>query len=156
MKAFSKINMLGGAFVTILSSVFGPAWFLFIGLLFMNIIDWLSGWYCAYINNEESSKIGAKGIVKKVWYWIVILIAFYIGFSFEKMGNIIGVQLSFMNFLGYFVLSSYIVNEIRSILENTVKIGVQLPDFLIKGLNICDDIIKDSAEITIGGNHEYK
>lgn len=155
-KVFDKINITGGIIVAFLSSVFGPAWFLFMGFLIMNIVDWLSGWYCAYMRNEESSKIGARGIVKKVAYWIVIGISFYMGFSFEKMGDILGIKLQFMNCLGYFVLSSYIVNEIRSILENSVKIGIVLPEFLIKGLEICSDIIENSADISVGGKDEYK
>ncbi len=156
VKIFDKINIMLGFFVTVLSSIFGPVWFLFMGLMIMNIVDWISGWYGAYIKKEESSKVGAKGIVKKVWYWVVIAISFYIGFSFEKMGDILGLQLSFMNLLGYFVLSSYIVNEIRSILENFVKIGVVLPKFLVKGLKICSDIIEESAEITIGVKDNYE
>ena len=91
--------------------------------------------------NEESSKVGAKGIVKKLWYWIVILISFYISFAFEKMGILVGLDLSFMNMLGYFVLASYLVNEIRSILENIIKVGVKLPNYLIKGLKITDNML---------------
>ena len=98
-------------------------------------------WYAARQKNEESSKVGAKGIVKKLWYWIVILISFYISFAFEKMGILVGLDLSFMNMLGYFVLASYLVNEIRSILENIIKVGVKLPNYLIKGLKITDNML---------------
>ena len=30
----------------------------------------------------------------------------------------------------------YLVNEIRSVLENLVEVGVEVPDFMVKGLDI--------------------
>ena len=65
------------------------------------------------------------------------------------MGALVGINLSFMNMLGYFVLASYLVNEIRSILENALKVGVTLPQFLIKGLKIAGDLIDNTANATL-------
>ena len=142
----NKINFTGGLIVSIFSALLGEYWFLFAGLLIFNFVDWLTGWYYARINKLESSKIGAKGVVKKVGYWVVIGIAFYIAFAFEKMGTIIGIDLSFSIGIGWFVLASYLVNEIRSILENAVKLGWEAPSFLIKGLEIADKAIDKVAE----------
>lgn len=153
-KLFEGTNVIGGAVTAFFTAILGQLWFLFIGLLAMNVIDWLTGWYAARQRNEESSKVGAKGVVKKLWYWIVILISFYISFAFETMGALVGVNLSFMNMLGYFVLSSYLVNEIRSILENTLKVGVTLPEFLIKGLKIAEDLIDNKANAALPNNDE--
>ncbi len=147
MEVINKVNLLGGAVVTLLSAILGQYWFLFAGLLVFNIVDWLTGWYWARINNLESSKIGAKGIVKKVGYWVVIGVAFYISFAFTKMGEAIGINLSFTIGLGWFVLANYLVNELRSILENAVKLGWNAPDFLVKGLEIADKAIDDVTHI---------
>ena len=59
-----------------------------------------------------------------------------------------------MNMLGYFVLTSYLVNEIRSILENALKVGVTLPQFLIKGLKIAGDLIDNTANATLPNNDD--
>lgn len=153
-KLFQGTNVIGGAVTAFFTAALGQYWFLFAGFLIMNVIDWLTGWYAARQIGEESSKVGAKGIVKKLWYWIVILISFYIAFAFEKMGALVGINLSFMNMLGYFVLTSYLVNEIRSILENALKVGVTLPNFLIKGLKIAGDLIDNTANATLPNNDD--
>lgn len=153
-KLFQGTNVIGGAVTAFFVAILGQFWFLFAGFLMMNVIDWLTGWYAARQTGKESSKVGAKGVVKKLWYWIVILISFYISFSFEKMGALVGINLSFMNMLGYFVLTSYLVNEIRSILENALKVGVTLPQFLIKGLKIAGDLIDNTANATLPNNDD--
>ncbi|NMA48201.1 MAG: phage holin family protein, partial [Tissierellia bacterium] len=43
-------------------------------------------------------------------------------------------------------LGSYLVNEIRSILENLVKLGVNVPSFMVKGLQITSDLIENAAD----------
>jgi len=150
-KMMNKVNLVGGGVVAMLSSVFGQFWFLFAGFLAFNVVDWLSGWYLARKKKEESSKIGAIGIMKKVWYWVVIGMAFFIGFAFEKMGAIIGVPLGFLNMIGWFVLASYTVNEIRSILENIVRCGTDVPKFFTRGLQITSDLIDKAADGKIDG-----
>lgn len=66
--------------------------------LAFNLIDWLTGWAKSRMKGESCSKVGAIGAMKKVWYWVVIAIAFYIGYSFAQMGETIGVGLGFMQF----------------------------------------------------------
>lgn len=144
---FNNVNMVGGVVMTAVAAVFGQYWFLFAGFLLFNVIDWLSGWARSRQKRESSSKAGAKGIVKKVWYWVVIGTAFFIGFSFEQMGQGIGVPLNFMNLMGWFVLANYLVNEIRSVLENLVDMNVPVPAFLVKGLQIAAEKIEAAAQI---------
>ena len=151
---FCKVNMIGGALLAAMAAVLGKYWFLFAGFLAFNLIDWLTGWAKSRMKGESCSKVGAIGAMKKVWYWVVIAIAFYIGFSFAQMGETIGVGLGFMQFIGWFVLANYLVNEIRSILENLVEMGVNVPPMLIKGLKIAAERIDAAA--SIGGEDDGK
>lgn len=150
---FNNVNIIGGVVMTAVAAVLGQYWFLFAGFLLFNVIDWLSGWARSRQKKESSSKAGAKGIVKKVWYWVVIGTAFFIGFSFEQMGQSVGVPLDFMNLVGWFVLANYLVNEIRSILENLVDMDVPVPEFLVRGLKIAAERIEAAAQIG-GEEHE--
>ncbi len=140
----------------VLAGIFGQYWFLFLGFLALNIADWLSGWQVAVMNHESSSSKGAKGVLKKVWYWVIIGIAFFIGFSFEEMGTKLGIPLGFMPLVGWFVLANYLVNEIRSIVENLVLMGVDVPEFFIEGLAVSARLIERGAnsEVTKGGGKE--
>jgi phage-related holin len=62
------------------------------------------------------------------------------------MGAEIGINLGFTVLFGWFTLATFIINEIRSILENLVKIGVYVPCFLIKGLEVASELIEHKTE----------
>ena len=145
---FDKINMIYGLIATIGAALFGEYWFLFAGFLILNVIDYATG-YCKarFYKKNESSAIGAKGILKKVWYWIVIGMAFFVSMSFVHMGEIIGINLSFVQLFGWFTLATYLINEVRSILENLVEMNVNVPQFLLAGLDITQKLLDSKTEI---------
>ncbi|WP_455717096.1 phage holin family protein [Anaerosporobacter sp.] len=137
-----KANVLGGVVVAFLTAVFGQYWFLFVGFLVLSVGDYVTGWIKAkYWKHNESSAIGAKGIVKKVFYWLVIVIAFFISYCFIQMGDLLGINLSFVQLFGWFTLASYIINEIRSIIENLIEMGCNVPKFLSTGLDITQKLL---------------
>ena len=112
------------------------------------MVDYGTGWCKArFYKKNESSAIGAKGVFKKVWYWVVIGIAFFISFCFTGMGEIISVDLSFVQSFGWFTLATYLINEIRSILENLVEMEVKVPAFLIAGLDITQKLLDAKTKI---------
>lgn len=143
-----KVNMIYGLIATIGVTLFGKYWFLFAGFLILNVIDYVTG-YCKakFYNKNESSAIGAKGIVKKVWYWVVIGLAFFISTCFVYMGETIGVDLSFVQLFGWFTLATYLINEVRSILENLVEMNVNVPAFLIAGLAVTQKLLDTKTEM---------
>lgn len=147
-----KINMIYGLIATMGVALLGKYWFLFAGFLLLNVIDYATG-YCKakFYNKNESSAIGAKGIFKKVWYWTVIGIAFFVSMSFTYMGEVIGVDLSFVQLFGWFTLATYLINEIRSILENLVEMNVKVPTFLIVGLSVTQKLLDAKTEIEESG-----
>ena len=143
-----KVNMAYGIIVTIGTAIFGKYWFLFAGFLLLNIADYFTGWIKArFFKKNESSAIGAKGVLKKVLYWVVIGIAFFVAFCFTRMGELIGIDLAFVSFFGWFTLATYLINEIRSILENLVEMEVKVPAFLISGLAITQKLIDAKTKV---------
>ncbi|MEG2295831.1 MAG: phage holin family protein [Oscillospiraceae bacterium] len=147
MKFTEKYNLFLGGIITVLSSVFGVFWYLFALFLLFNILDWITGWYKSYTQHKESSKIGLIGLLKKLGYWIVIIVAFSIPLAFETLGKQIGIDLSFLQLLGWFTLASLMVNEVRSILENLVETGFHVPTILVKGLAITDKLINSKSKL---------
>lgn len=145
-KIVSKINTLWAAAVTLFAATFGEYWFLFFAFFVLNVVDYITGIAKARFSHTENSNKGVKGIVKKVGYWVVIALAFFIAISFESMGNNIGVDLAFVEMLGWFTLATFLINEIRSILENLVLVGVDVPQFLIKGLEVAADAVKSKTD----------
>ena len=155
MKFIDTYNSLMGLVATILTAVFGPHWLLFAMFFALNIGDWLTGWWKSRKLHVESSYIGLRGILKKVGYWIIILIAFMIPRIFTEIGTEIGVQLDFLNLFGWFVLAMLMVNEIRSVLENLVELGYKMPTILIKGLKVAEKLINDASPISEGDDDEH-
>ena len=149
MKGFDKVNMIYGFVATIGVAIFGKYWFLFAGFLLLNFVDYLTG-YCKakFYNKNESSAIGAKGIFKKVFYWVVIGVAFFVSYCFVYMGEIIGINLEFVQLFGWFTLATYLINEIRSILENLVEMKVKVPLFLVNGLDIAQKLLDARTQET--------
>lgn len=146
-KIMEGVNFFWALIVLVLSSVFGRYWYLFAAFLLLNVLDWLTGWYKARHTGTENSSKGANGIIKKVGYWIVIGIAFFLAYWFNDMGAIFGVNLGFTIFFGWFVLATFMINEIRSVLENLVEIGVNVPKFIIKGLEVANDKINEAIGV---------
>ncbi len=143
-----KYNALVGALVTILTAVFGAHWYFFAAFLALNIVDWLTGWYKARKKKTESSKAGAHGAFKKLGYWAIVLVAFVIGGCFVHIGDeFFGINLNFLNMIGWWVLAMLIINEARSILENLVELGYKVPDILIKGLAVTEKLIAAKADL---------
>jgi len=140
------VNVGYGAIISIMTILFGEHWFLFAGFFALEVLDWLTGNYKSRVLKKSSSAVGAIGAMKKVWQLVVIGIAFFVSFAFIDMGKIIGVDLHFVTLFGWLTLAMYTVNEIRSILENLVEIGVDVPDFLIKGLAITEKLIKEKTD----------
>lgn len=142
----NRYNLITGTIVAVLSYIFGQYWALFVGFLLLNVADWITGWMKSKINKKENSTAGWKGVLKKLGYWIMIVVAFGVSALFIEIGRTIGVDLGVTTYLGWIVLASLIVNEIRSILENFVEAGFNVPQVLVKGLEVADKIVnKDSG-----------
>lgn len=136
-------NAIVGTVVAVLSYVLGEHWFLFMAFLAFNVADWLTGWMKSRLAGKENSTAGWKGVLKKLGYWLMIMVAFGASAVFIEIGVAIGIDLGITTMLGWFVLASLIVNEIRSILENFVEAGYDVPAILVKGLKVADKVINN-------------
>lgn len=150
MEIVNKTNVIYGVIATFFAAIFGKYWMLFAGFLILNALDWITGYIKSKILKTEDSKTGAMGILKKVSYWCVLGIAFFVSIAFTKMGEMLGLDLGFVVCFGYFTLATYLVNEIRSILENFVEMGVNVPRFLVIGLKVASKKIEDVTNLSEG------
>ena len=146
MKVIDTYNAIVGSIVAVLSYIFGEHWILFALFLVFNLADWITGWMKSRIAHKENSKAGWKGVLKKLGYWIMIAVAFGASAVFVEIGKTIGVDLGITTLLGWFVLASLLVNEIRSICENFVEAGYNVPQILIRGLEVADKVINKEAD----------
>ena len=146
MKVLDTYNAAAGAVIAVLSYIFGEHWALFALFLAFNFADWLTGWAKSRMAQKENSAAGWKGVLKKLGYWLMIAVAFGASTVFVEIGASLGINLEITVLLGWFVLASLIVNEIRSILENFVEMGYKVPRILTKGLEVADKAINQSQD----------
>ena len=135
-----------GSAILALSAFFGQFWYLFALYILFNILDWITGWAKSRRLCSESSRAGLSGVVKKLGYWVILLVAFLVPLAFMEIGKEIGLDLTFIKLLGWFVLASLMVNETRSILENLVELGYKVPGVLIRGLSVTQGLIDGKAD----------
>lgn len=141
-KIVDTYNITVGAIITLLTGLFGVLWYIFAAYLVLNILDWLTGWYKSRRLKKESSKVGLKGIVKKLGYWVIIAVAFLMSEILVSMGNdVLNTDLSFLMTIGWFTTACLIVNEMRSIIENLVECGYNVPNILISGLAVTERLL---------------
>lgn len=111
-------------------------------LMAMMIIDYLSGMAVAWSQNNLSSKIGAKGIIKKVGYMALIVVAMGVDYLIYSGIAAANIEVGYNMWFGLLVAVWLIINEMISILENLSKLGVPIPEFLTKIIKR----LKNSAE----------
>lgn len=141
LKYMDTINAVGGTIVAILTAVFGSHWLLFVGFLLLNVVDYITGVRKSRLTGKENSAKGVRGVWKKLGYWIMVLVAFLASAIFIEIGKSINVDLAVTTYVGWFTLASLIINELRSIIENFVESGDNVPSVLTKGLEVAENAI---------------
>lgn len=139
-------NTIVGGIIAVLTVVFGEHWYLFALFLLLNISDWITGWMKSRILKKENSVKGWQGVLKKIGYWVMIIVAFAVAAGLIEIGEVLGIDLQITTLLGWFVLASLIVNEARSICENFVEAGFNVPKVLSNGLAVADKLINKDEE----------
>ncbi|ABN52925.1 holin [Fervidicella metallireducens AeB] len=96
------------------------------------VIDYVTGLMVAVLERKLSSEVGFRGIFKKVLIFVMVGIGNIVDVHLIKNGSAIRTAVIFF----------YISNEGISIIENSAKIGLPIPEKLkdvLKQLNKEDD-----------------
>ncbi|HFU4472817.1 TPA: holin family protein [Streptococcus suis] len=109
-------SMIGG----LIGSLFGELDGILYALLVFVIIDYLTGIFAAVVEKQLSSSIDFRGIFKKIAILFLVSLGHLIDTAIIKQGGTIRTMVIFF----------YLSNEGLSILENTVRIGLPIPEKL--------------------------
>jgi len=119
---------VGGWFGWLLGGLDG---FLY-ALIALVVIDYITGVMCAVLEKRLSSEVGARGIFKKVLIFMLVGIGSIIDRQIIGDGSVLRTAVIFF----------YISNEGISIIENSGRIGLPIPEKLktvLEQLNKEDD-----------------
>ena len=124
-------NFITSTFLTTIVYLLGGLDIALKTLLIMIVLDYITGICKAIHNKKINSLIGAKGIVKKVGYLIIVAMS-------VLLDQIVGDTGAIRNLVIYF----FVANEGISILENWGSIGLPLPK---KIFDVLDQIKKEKG-----------
>lgn len=121
MKMKEYINATVAAIGTGLTYIFGGWDTVIIVLVIFMALDYLTGVMAAIANKELNSNVGFKGLFKKVTILIVLIVAVLL----DRLLN--SDTWVFRTLVAYF----YIANEAISLLENSARMGLPVPQKLL-------------------------
>ena len=97
-----------------------------------NIIDYVTGLLAAKYRDEAvSSYKGIRGIIKKVCMWLLIGVGWMMDTLLKYTVTTVGLTVELPFIVATVVAVWLICNELISILENMIDIGVSIPPFLM-------------------------
>ena len=102
------------------------------GLVTFVVLDYILGVAAAINEGKLSSKVGFKGITRKIVIFIIVATAKILGYNILGIGMI----------LRDAVIGFYIFNEGISLLENAKRLGVKVPDDIMNSLKKVKDKFK--------------
>lgn len=116
-------------------------------LVFVMVCDWVTGMTGAWISKTVSSRTGVIGIIKKVCYLMAVAVAIVVDWIMQSALVQAGIEPTHgVVLFGMIVTIWLIINELISILENLAKIGIPLPDFLIKIVKKLKATVEEKAD----------
>lgn len=93
-------------------------------LLAFVVVDYMSGMVASSLEGELNSKIGFKGIAKKVTIFVIVAVA-------HLVDEALGTEAVMMA-----VIYFYLANELLSITENAGRIGIPIPKILTNAVKV--------------------
>ncbi len=109
-------------------------------------IDYITGTVAAMKNHEWSSSVARQGLWHKCGMIVVVIVAAIADGIMVVIFDHLPVGITWTSIILPLVLAWYIVTELGSILENAVKIGAAVPEWLVKLLKIGMKAINDVGE----------
>lgn len=127
-------------------------------LVGFNVIDYITGLFAAKYRQDGgiSSYKSIKGIIKKVCMWLLVVVGAWIDILINYTIHTAGVELALPFVVATVVAVWLVVNEIISILENMIDIGVDMPPFLMPVVRYIKKQIENKATLPEAEESEEK
>ena len=135
MKSEHTIQLLLSGMLTWIGSKFQTFGMLILSLLFLMIID--------YITGMLASRKEFLGILKKTGCWLVIGRAFSVDGLLHNSASRLGIVYPSHFYLGVFITVWYSLNELLSIIENAGRMGAPIPQKLKKYISVLKKELND-------------
>ena len=141
IKLKSIVSIVTGTIGTLLINLIGKPTDDLLILIILMIIDLIVGFLVSAIwqkssktdSGKLSSSVMFKGIVKKFFTLVIVVIAYQLDILLA------------MNVIRHIVIIAFIVEEILSITENIAITGIKIPTIITKALDVLEKEVKTSV-----------
>lgn len=145
------MDKVKAAFVAAFSMIFGWLGILAVPVLILaglNFTDYITGILASKWRNElVTSDKGLWGIVKKIGMWILVGLGWAMDVLINYAGQYVGLSIKLPFVVATIVAVWLICNEIISILENLLDIGVAMPPFLMPLARMIKGQVEDKTKM---------
>ncbi len=145
------MDKVKASFVAAFSVIFGWLGILAVPVLILaglNFTDYITGILASKRRNElVTSDKGLWGIVKKVGMWILVGLGWAMDVLINYAGQYVGLSIKLPFVVATIVAVWLICNEIISILENLLDIGVAMPPFLMPLAKMIKGQVEDKTKM---------
>ena len=114
-----------------------------------NLIDYATGLLAAKYRQDGgiSSYKSIRGIFKKIGMWLLIVVGSFMDILIQYAAECMGLGITIPFVVATFVAVWLVVNEMISILENLIDIGVNMPPFLMPVVKYIKKQVEDKAKL---------
>lgn len=123
-------------FFTALGASLGWKGIMLVAWVAVMLLDYISGTFAACKTGQWCSARAREGLWHKAGMIIVILVAGIADIVLGIACSNLHLGIAYTGLLLPLVLAWYIITELGSILENAVKLGAKVPDWLTKMLKV--------------------
>ena len=145
------MDKVKAAFVAAFSMIFGWLGILAVPVLILaglNFTDYITGILASKRRNElVTSDKGLWGIVKKIGMWILVGLGWAMDVLINYAGQYVGLSIKLPFVVATIVAVWLICNEIISILENLLDIGVAMQPFLMPLARMIKGQVEDKTKV---------
>ena len=114
-----------------------------------NLIDYATGLLAAKYRKDGgiSSYKSIRGIFKKIGMWLLIIVGSFMDILIQYAAECMGLGITIPFVVATFVAVWLVVNEMISILENLIDIGVNMPPFLMPVVKYIKKQVEEKAKL---------
>ena len=152
----TAIKVATVAFFTALGSFLGWQGIMVVLWIGTMAIDYISGTVAAWASGEWSSAVAREGIKHKAGMILVVIVAVLADITLGIICSQLPVKITWPVLVLPLVLAWYILTELGSILENAVKMGAPIPQWLMQVLKVGLKVIDNKGENLAEPDHVAK
>lgn len=116
-------------------------------LVAFNVIDYITGLFAARKRTDQiiSSYKSIRGIIKKVCMWLLVIVGALLDVLIKYAVQSAGIKVNIDFLVAIIVAIWLVINEVISILENMIDIGVHMPPFLMPLVKYIKQQVEEAA-----------